>query len=125
MPPDRCIALSHPQVEKGLELAPDKHRQARDGPGFGLSEERLEMFPHQTMQDRLLRPPSLLPDHVRRRGARHGFALQSHPDANARTTIAGRRDSQVPKNANANQRPNDRHSKGVEDEMSSLASRDR
>ncbi|GAB4182385.1 MAG: hypothetical protein Fur0039_27010 [Rhodocyclaceae bacterium] len=50
------------------------------------------MFPHQPMQERLLRPPPLVLDRVRRRGAQHGFALESHPDANARTTIAGHRD---------------------------------
>jgi len=44
------------------------------------------------MQDRLLRPPPLVPERMRRRGAQHGFALQSHPQANARTTIARHRD---------------------------------
>jgi hypothetical protein len=50
------------------------------------------MFPHQAMQDRLLGPPPLATDRVRRRGAQHGFALQSHPDMNARTTIPRHRD---------------------------------
>ncbi|MCC6608911.1 MAG: hypothetical protein IT515_04445 [Burkholderiales bacterium] len=69
--------------EKGPELVFDKLRQARAGPNFDLSEERLEMFPHQAMQGRLLRPPPLVPDRVRRRGAQHGFALQSQPEENA------------------------------------------
>ena len=69
--------------EKGLELVFDKRGQPRAGLGFDLSEERLEMFPHQAMQDRLLRPPPLVMDRVRRLGAQHGFALQSHPEANA------------------------------------------
>lgn len=50
------------------------------------------MFPHQAMQDRLLRPPPLVMDRARRRGAQHGVALQSHPRGNARTTIARHRD---------------------------------
>jgi hypothetical protein len=44
------------------------------------------------MQDRFLRPPPLVLDRVRRRGAQHGFAFQSHADENARTTIARHRD---------------------------------
>ena len=66
--------------EKGLELVFDKLRQARAVLRLDLSEERLEVFAHQTMQDRLLRPPPLVKDRVSRRGAQHGFAFQSHPD---------------------------------------------
>jgi hypothetical protein len=51
------------------------------------------MFPHQSMQGRFLRRPPLVVDRVRRRRAQHGFALESHPDANARTTIARHRGS--------------------------------
>jgi len=79
-------------LEKGLELVPDERGQARAGPRFDLSEERLEMFPHQPMQERLLGPAPLVPGRVRRRGAQRRFALRFHPDANARTTIAGHRD---------------------------------
>ncbi len=39
------------------------------------------MFPHQAMQDRLLRPPPLVMVRVRRRGAQHGFAFQSQKSA--------------------------------------------
>ena len=42
------------------------------------------MFPHQAMQDRLLRPPPLVPDRVRRRGAQNGFAFQSQKSATLR-----------------------------------------
>ena len=65
----------NPAFEKGLELVFDKLRQARAGPGLDLGEEGLEMFPHQAMQDRLLRPPPLVMDRVRRRGAQHGCAF--------------------------------------------------
>ncbi len=57
-----------------------------------LGEERLQMLPHQPMQERLLGPPPLVLDRVRRRGAQRWFALQFHPDTNARTTTAGHRD---------------------------------
>ncbi len=78
--------------EKGLERLFDKLQQARVSPDFDRGEERLEMFPHQAMQDRLLRPPPLVMDRVRRRGAQHGFAFPSHPDGTARTAIAVHRD---------------------------------
>jgi len=78
--------------EKGLELLFDEPGQAGAGPGLDLGEEPLEMFPHQAMPDRLLRAPPLVLDRVRGRGAQHGFALQSHSEANARTTFAGHRD---------------------------------
>ena len=74
--------------EKGVELVLDKPRQACAGLGLDLGEEGLKIFPHQAMQDRLFRPPPLVVDRVRRCGAQHGFALQSHTDANARTTFA-------------------------------------
>ena len=79
-------------LEKGLELVPDERGQARAGPGLDLGEEGLQMLPHQPMQERLLGPPPLVADRVRRCGAQRWFALQSHPDANARTTTAGHRD---------------------------------
>ncbi|MBL8383042.1 MAG: hypothetical protein JNM90_08220 [Burkholderiales bacterium] len=66
--------------EKGLELVSDKLGQARARPGFDLGEEPIEMSPHQAMQDRLFGSPPLVLDRVRPRGARHGFALQFHPD---------------------------------------------
>ena len=69
-----------------------KLRQARSVLRLDLGEERLEMFPHQAMQDRFLRPPPLVMDRARRRGAQHGFAFPSYPDGNARTAIAGHRD---------------------------------
>ena len=94
----------------------------RDKTRFDLREERLEMFPNQAMQDRLLRPPPLVVDRVRRRGAQHGFALQSHPDANARTTIARHRDLASAKKSEP--KSTEPHSKGVEEEMFSRASRD-
>ena len=53
------------------------------------------MFAHQVMQDRLFRPPPLVMGRVRRRGAQHGFALQSHPQASARTTIARHVDAEL------------------------------
>ena len=82
----------NPAFEKALELVPDKLQQARASPRFDLSEERLQMLPHQPMQERLLGPPPLVLDRVRRRGAQRWFALRFHPDANARTTTAGHRD---------------------------------
>ena len=60
--------------------------------GLGLGEECLQMLPHHPMQERLLGPPPLVLDRVRRRGAQRWFALQFHPDANARTAAAGHRD---------------------------------
>lgn len=69
--------------EKGRELVFDEFRQVRAGPGLELGEERLEMIPHQAVQDRLLQPPPLIMDRVRRRGEQHGLALKSHPEANA------------------------------------------
>ncbi|MCZ7563798.1 MAG: hypothetical protein M5U08_08290 [Burkholderiales bacterium] len=65
--------------EKGLELVLDEPGHARAGPGFDLREERLEVFAHQAVQDRLLRAPPLVVDRVRRRGAQQGLAFQSHP----------------------------------------------
>jgi len=59
----------NPAFENGLELVFDKLRQARAGLGLDLSEERLEVFAHQTMQDRLLRPPPLVTGRVHRRGS--------------------------------------------------------
>jgi len=82
----------NPAFEKGLKLVSDKLRQARASHGLDLAEERLQMLSHQPMQECLLGPPPLVLDRVRRRGAQHGFAFQSHPDGNARTTIAGHRD---------------------------------
>ena len=69
----------NPAFEKALELVPDERGQARAGPRFDLSEERLQMLPHQPMQERLLGPPPLVLDRVRRRGAQRWFALRFHP----------------------------------------------
>jgi len=96
----RAVSKTHAQksvrqdaaFEKSLELVCDKLQQARAGPDFDLGEEGLEMFPHQAVQDLLLRPPPLLMDRVRRGGAQHGFAFPSHPDGNARPAIAGHSD---------------------------------
>lgn len=87
------IRRQNAAFEKGLKRALDELRHAGAGPGLKLREERLEMFPHQAMQDRLLRPPPLAMDRVRWRGAQYGVALQFHPEARARTTIARHLDS--------------------------------
>ena len=73
----RAVSTTHAQksvrqdaaFEKSLELVCDKLQQARVGPDFDLGEEGLEMFPHQAVQGRLLRPPPLVMDRVRRGGA--------------------------------------------------------
>jgi len=62
------------------------------------------MLPQQPMQERVLGPPPLVADRVRRRGVQQGFALQSHPEANARTTVARHRGLASAKKAHCSQR---------------------
>ena len=79
-------------LEKGPEVVPYERGQAPAVPRFDLSEERLEMLPRQPMQERLLGPPPLVLDSVRRRGAHRWFALPFNPDANALTAPSGHHD---------------------------------
>ena len=55
--------------EKRIKFVFDKLRQARRTPGLDLGEERFEMFLHHAIQRRLLRPPPLVVERIRRRGA--------------------------------------------------------
>ena len=65
----RAVTSAHTQnsvrqnaaFDRGLEPVFHEPRQARAGPGFDLSEERLEMFPHQAMQDRLRKRAAIRP----------------------------------------------------------------
>jgi len=54
-----------------------------------FSEEGLQMLPQQPMQERVLGPPPLVADRVRRRDAQQGFALQSHPEAKRAYHVLG------------------------------------
>jgi len=62
-----------------------------DSLAFGNTGESLDMIPDQARQGRLLRPPSLVMDRLRWHSSQLGFAIQSNPDGNARTSIAGHR----------------------------------
>lgn len=63
------------------------------------------MFPHQAMQDRLVRPTPLVLDRVRRRGTQHGLRSSPIWTQTREPRSRGTATWQVPEKANPSQRP--------------------